>query len=66
MIEFGYDPDERACYVTLDSDPSEHGHGVVARTKTVSEDPLITLDYRKDGSLYGVEILLPPKPEKDA
>jgi hypothetical protein len=59
MIEFSYDETVKACYITLRGithDPEKDKNNTM---KTVCEDPMINIDYREDGSLYGIEILLP-------
>ncbi len=59
MVKFSHDPEANACYLYADVRPGEDTKGVVVRSETVSEEPMVTLDYREDGSLYGIEMLLP-------
>lgn len=63
MMKFSYDPEARACYVTVDAPGGENARGIVAESETVSDTRhgMVNLDYRADGSLYGVEILLPDR-----
>lgn len=51
-----YDKEVRGLYVYISGLIAE---GSVADTMTMSDSPLVNFDYNADGSLIGVEILLP-------
>jgi uncharacterized protein YuzE len=61
LIEFSFDEKAQACYITVDPRHGEDRTGIASRTVMLSEHPMINADYREDGSLYGIEILLPKK-----
>jgi uncharacterized protein YuzE len=68
VIEFSYDEEARACYIAVDCVPDDtiDRAAVAAKTRTVTMDPMINVDYHEDGSVYGIEILLPDKSDEDS
>lgn len=51
-----YDKNVRGLYVSMSE---RHRDGNAVETVTVNDSPLVNLDYDQDGSLLGIEILLP-------